>query len=144
MTIFTQDLRPKKKMTGMGPLTASNPPERNFFSIFFNFYFIFGLHKSSGPQKGILFGGFIMEARILHEIKPYMMYVFQPLRTCTMYLSTHHGHLRTLVASNDLHFQKKLIFSCIKCIFFSTFTSVWHKICLKDLKKVYYQGGSLQ
>ena len=53
----------------------------------------------------------------VNEIKPCMIYIFEPLRTCKMYLSTHHGHLLTLVASNGLHFQKKLIFSCIKCIF---------------------------
>ena len=58
-----------------------------------------------------------MEATMFNEIKPCMMYILEPLRTCEMYLSTHHGHLLTLVASNGLHFQKKLIFSCIKCIF---------------------------
>ena len=72
------------------------------------------------------------------------MYISEPLRTCTMYLSIHHGHLWTLVASNGLHFQKRLMFSCTKYIFFSTFTFVLHKICHEDLKKVYYLRVSLE
>jgi len=78
-----------------------------------------------------------MEAMKLNEIKPYMMYFFVPLRTCTMYLSIHYGHLRTLVASNGLHFQKKNYIFIHKMHFFSIFTSVPYKIYLKDLKKVY-------
>ena len=35
-------------------------------------------------------------------------------------------------------FSEEIDIICIKCIFCSTFTSAWHKICLKDHKKVYY------
>ena len=85
-----------------------------------------------------------MEATIFNEIIPYMMYIFEPLRTCTMQLWTHHSHLWTLAASNGLHFQKKLMFSGIKCIFFSNLTPELHYTWLEDLKKVYCQGGSLE
>ena len=96
--------------------------------------------------RGFIGGQMVLQWRpqLFNENKPQMMYIFELLRTCMMYLTTHYGHLLTLVASNGLHFQTKLIFSCKKCIFFTTFTSVLHKICLEDLKNVYYQGGSLE
>ena len=68
------------------------------------------------------------------------MYIFEPLRTCTMYLSTHHGHLWTLVASNDLHFQKKMIFSCIKCIFFQLLLQYGIRYALRTSKRYIVRG----
>ena len=89
----------------------------HFFSIFQKFDFWNGLHMSRGPQKGIFFGWFIRGqvalqggATMYNQIKPYMMYIFEPLRTYTMYLSNQHGHSWTLVASNGLHFHKKIMF----------------------------------
>ena len=49
-----------------------------------------------------------MEATMLNQIKPCMMHIFEPLRTCTMYLSTHQGHSWTLLTSNGLHFKKTI------------------------------------
>ena len=34
----------------------------------------------------------IMEATMFNQINPYMMYVFEPLRTCKMHFVTNHGH----------------------------------------------------
>ena len=68
------------------------------------------------------------------------MYIFEPLRTCTMYLSIHHGHLWTLVASNGRHFQKKIIFSYIKCIF-SQFLLQYHiRYTLRTSKRYIVRG----
>ena len=33
-----------------------------------------------------------MEATMFNQIKPYMMYIFEPLRTCTMHMVTDHSH----------------------------------------------------
>ena len=42
-------------------------------------YIIRGVHeRPDGPP---------MEAMKFNEIKPYMMYIFEPLRTCTMHFS---------------------------------------------------------
>ena len=51
-----------------------------------------------------------MEATIFNQIKCYMMYIFEPLKSCTIYLLTCHGHSWTLVASNGLKFLKKMDF----------------------------------
>ena len=85
------------------------------------------------------------------------MYIFEPLRTCTMYLSTHHGHSWTLVASNGLHFHKKWCFMCKILLFLNFYSSTWLDLpsgpkegkvlrytLLQDLKKVYCMGGSLE
>ena len=67
-----------------------------------------------------------MEATMFNEIIPYMMYIFEPLRTCTMYLSTHHGHSLTLVASNGLHFhKKKRCFMWKILLFLNFYSSTW-------------------
>ena len=73
-----------------------------------------------------------MEAMKLNEIKPYMMYVFEPLRTYTI----HHCHLWTVVASYGLHFQKKMIFSYIKCICAQLLLQ-YHKRCALRTSKRY-------
>ena len=89
-------------------------------------------------------GGLPMEATIFNQIKCYMMYIFEPLRSCTMYLLTCHGHSWTLVASNGLKFLKKMDFLRYGRTFFSIFSSALDQICLGDLKKVYCQSSSLE
>ena len=77
-------------MFGVWPLTASKTHKRNFFSFLSKFNLTNELYIAPGPQKGILLGGSLearwppMEATIFNEIIPYMMYIFEPLRTCTM------------------------------------------------------------
>ena len=62
-----------------------------------------------------------MEAAMFDQIKPYMMHIIQPLRTCTMYLWSHNGHFWILVASNGLQIQSKVMFSCMKCLLLQCF-----------------------
>ena len=81
-----------------------------------------------------------MEATIFNQIKRYMMYIFEPLKSCTIYLLTCHGHSWTLVASNGLKFN----FFRSGMTFFSIFTSALDKICLGDLKKVNCLVGSFE
>ena len=50
-----------------------------------------------GPQKDKFLVG-SLEARLtsmatmFNQIKPYMMYIFEPLRTCTMHMVTNDSH----------------------------------------------------
>ena len=64
-----------------------------------------------------------MEATIFNQIKRYMMYIFEPLRSCTMYLLTCHGHSWTLVASNGLKFLKNRFFKVWEDFFLNVFFS---------------------
>ena len=52
-------------MFGVWPLTASKPQKRKFFSFFFKFNLTNELYIASGPQKGILLGGFIRGQMVL-------------------------------------------------------------------------------
>ena len=49
------------------------------------------------------------------------MHIFEPLRTCTMYFSTHQGHSWTLVASNGLHFQKNVFMYKVDQFYYRVF-----------------------
>ena len=79
-----------------------------------------------------------MEATMFNQIKPYMMYVFEPLRTWTMHFVTNHGHSWTLVASNGLKFLKKIVFSNIGWRFSQFLLKHW--ICTMNL--LTYHGHS--